>query len=122
MYTRHVAHRSDSRTFGAKYAPWPIVTLVLYRRATAPASSGRRAETRARDDDDTCICVHRPVARDSQRANRLYRPTHPIVMDVLNIIHFIGTPNTRLCLYRLYNIQEVIDIVCIIDRIKKTNL
>jgi len=48
MYTRHVADRSDRRTFGTKYAPWPIVTLVLYRR-----SSGRRAETRARDDDGT---------------------------------------------------------------------
>lgn len=78
MYTRHVAHRSNVRTFGTEYAPWPIVTLVLYRR-----NSVRRAETRARDDDDTCINarggsllrVHRPVARDSQRANRLYRPT-----------------------------------------------
>jgi len=89
----------------------------------AQASSGRWAITRVRDDDDTCIRarrrsvrIHRPVARDSQRANRLYRPTHPIVMDISNIIYFIGTPSyTRLCPYRLpiYNIQIVLFIVWI---------
>lgn len=110
-------HTSRGAQVGQSYVWRKICSMANCHTCTVPArhcTSGRRAETRARDDDDTCryirarrgsLCrVHRPVARDSQRANRLYRPTHPIIkrcLNINNIIHFIGTPYTRFCLYRL---------------------
>lgn len=107
-------HTSRGAQVGQSYVWRKICSMANCHTCTVPArhcTSGRRAETRARDDDDTCIRarrgslrrVHRPVTRDSQRANRLYRPTHPIVKRRLNINSIIYTFHryTRLCLYRL---------------------